>query len=302
MEPYDGDHLILLGRLYLESVQMNDAEREFKRALDLDPSEDRYVAWLGRAYLAQGRFEDRIAQYELAAAMAPREASHVVAIGFAYINTGRDPAVAEKYFQGALDVCVEVGATNLEIAQASYGLALTHLARGDCESALPYFQEAARLDPTLMLARAYLRQCQQVAGFEDTTLPPELTQRSFLVGRGALTMLIDSLSAMGIDTDANFQSTGEGAELLAVVHLAPAEAGTSEFIAERNLVMYASSLVASRLVRPQVDGIAVLSVNGQGTTVGLLTARIREAKYWEMGILSDTDYTSLWREVEAIEP
>lgn len=298
LEPQEGDHHVLLGRMYLETGDLNRAEREFEKAISLNPDNDQYVAWLARLYTARGDLESAVAEYERASAMDPDDASHDLAIGFAYLNSGGDAAQAEPRFQRALDTYIEQGATAREMAQASYGLALSHLSRDDCSNAIPHLQEAVRLDAALSAARDYLLQCRRVAGFDGATFPPELAQRSQHAGRESLEVLRQGLAAMGIEAQAEFQPGEGGENVLVLAYAGIGQPGSAEFLAQQSLVSFAGSLVAARTVVPGVDGLVVVSLNSGGNAVGLLEIRGQDAKFWELGVLNDAQFTSFWRAIE----
>ena len=298
LEPQEGDHHILLGRLHLESGDLDRAEREFEKAISLDPDNDQYVAWLGRLYAAQGDLERAVVEYERASAMDPDDVSHNLEIGFAYLNSGGDPAQAELRFEQALNTYIEQGATARELAQASYGLALSHLARDDCLNAIPHLQEAARLDGALSAARDYLLQCRRVAGFVGATFPPELAQRSQYSGKEALEVLRQGLAAMGIEAQAEFRPGEAGENLLVLAYTGIGQPGSADFLAQQSLVSFAGSLVAARAVVPEVGRLVVVSLNSDGEALGLLEIRAQDADLWELGVLNDAQFTAFWRALE----
>lgn len=296
LEPYNGGHHVRLGRLYLEVGRPRDAEREFKKAIEIEPEQDAYVAWLGRAYLEQGKLDEAVAQYERAAEMDPEDAANQMALGFVYLNSGRDIAGSAAYFERALEIYDRRGGTSGEIAQANYGLALTYLARGDCGGALPYLQEAARLDAGLSQARDYLLQCTQAIGLADVGLPSDLTQGGPLGPDGGRELLLNSLAAMGVQAEAQYQTARDGTQVLVLAYGARAAPGTDAFLQERGAVVFAGSWALARLV-PPVAGLVVVSVDSSGEATGVLRAETPKAKLWAQGLLTDAGYASTWQEI-----
>lgn len=297
LEPYNGGHHVRLGRLYLETGRPRDAEREFKKAVELEPEQDAYVAWLGRAYLEQGKLDEALAQYQRAAEIDPEDAANQVALGFVYLNTGRDVAGSAAYFERALEIYEQYGGTPAEIAQANYGLAVSYLARGDCASAIPYLQEAARLDASLSQARDYLRQCTQAVGLAAVSLPPDLTQGGPLGPDGGRELLLNSLSAMGVQAEAQYQTGQDGSRVLVLAYASSTAPGASDFLQERAPVVFAGSWVLARLT-PPVDGLVVVSVDSRGDATSVLRAETRRAKLWAQGLLTDAGYAATWLEIQ----
>jgi serine/threonine-protein kinase len=75
--------VLLLGR------RPSEAEAEYRKALELDPSFWRAVLGLGRCYEAQGRSKDAIACLERATLVSDRVPSAIGALGHAYALAGR---------------------------------------------------------------------------------------------------------------------------------------------------------------------------------------------------------------------
>ncbi|MFQ5943530.1 MAG: tetratricopeptide repeat protein [Anaerolineales bacterium] len=298
LEPYQGDHHILLGRMYLDRGELAGAEREFEAAIDLDPDDDQYVAWLARLYAAEGDLDRSIEQYERAAVMDPHDGSHDLAIGFAYLNAGTNYDQAAARFESALETYIEHGGTARERAQASFGLALIYLRAAECSEAIPHLQDAIRIDPAMSAARDYLAQCRLVSGFEGATMPPEILQRSPHAGLTALETLVEGLAVMGIDAEAEFRTAENGELLLFVGHFGIGQPGTSELLSQQSLVAFASSLVAARTIVPEISRVVVVSLNADREAVELFEVLVQDARLWELGILTDAGFTSLWRSVQ----
>jgi Flp pilus assembly protein TadD len=71
-EPNAPSVLLLAGRAYFHSAQLNQAEQAFRRLLDVDPS-DHYARFvLGRTLQRLGRLAEALTQLRMATAMDPR--------------------------------------------------------------------------------------------------------------------------------------------------------------------------------------------------------------------------------------
>lgn len=71
-QPNDASVLLLAGRAYLNSAQLERAEEAFARVLELDPA-DHYARFaLGKALQRQGRMFEAHAQLKMAVVMDPR--------------------------------------------------------------------------------------------------------------------------------------------------------------------------------------------------------------------------------------
>ena len=298
LEPFQGNHHILLGRMYLEQGDFELAEREFNVAIDLNPENDEYVAWLGRLYSAQGQSEQAVSEFLRAAEMDPDDGSHYLAIAFTMLRGENDAIEAGEFFERAQDIYRQHGARPSELAQASYGLALTHLEDGDCGTAIPHLQEAVRLNSSLVAAGEYLIQCRLAAGYQETTIPAELIQRSQYAGQSGLESLRLALAVMGLPARVEFSGTENGKMLMFVGYESFYQPDTPEFLSQQSLVVFASSLVAARTAVPEVSRLAVVSINPEGDTVGAVEISVRDARLWDLGIVTDVGFASLWRSLQ----
>lgn len=70
--PNDASVLLLAGRAYLNSAQLERAQDAFEKVLELDPA-DHYARFaLGKTLQRRGRLAEAVTQLKMAAAMDPR--------------------------------------------------------------------------------------------------------------------------------------------------------------------------------------------------------------------------------------
>ncbi|WP_132424121.1 tetratricopeptide repeat protein [Pseudonocardia endophytica] len=71
-QPNDASVLLLAGRAYLNSAQLQRAQDAFEKVLELDPA-DHYARFaLGKTLQRRGRLAEAVTQLKMAAAMDPR--------------------------------------------------------------------------------------------------------------------------------------------------------------------------------------------------------------------------------------
>ena len=298
LEPFEGNHHILLGRMYLTQGDFETAEREIRAAIDLNPENDDYVAWLGRLYAATGQIDRALAEFTRASDMDPDDGSHELAIGFTLLRGENDPGEASVYFLRAQTTYYENGARPSEVAQASYGLALTHLEGSDCGAAIPHLQEAVRLDSNLVAAGEYLIQCRLASATQESFIPTAFLQRSQYAGDSGLDALRQTLALMGHSAQVEFTGSEDGKMLMFVGYEAFAAPDTPEFLSEQSMVAFASSLVAARTAVPEVSRLAIVSIDEEGEAVGALEILVRDARLWDLGIVTDAGFASQWRSLQ----
>jgi tetratricopeptide (TPR) repeat protein len=77
------------GAVLLMSRRSTEAEREYRRALELDPNFWRALVGLGRCYEARGDYENAIACFERATSVSDNVPTAIGALGRAYAITGK---------------------------------------------------------------------------------------------------------------------------------------------------------------------------------------------------------------------
>jgi tetratricopeptide (TPR) repeat protein len=97
---------VVIGRAYRETGYIDDAIREFKKAIDLDPHYPRVHYYLALAYLAQGekeRFPTAQALFQQELAINPKEFFSTFFLGVVYLED-REFATAEEYLKKAVEL------------------------------------------------------------------------------------------------------------------------------------------------------------------------------------------------------
>jgi tetratricopeptide (TPR) repeat protein len=97
---------VVLGRAYRETGYIDDAIREFKKAIDLDPRYPRVHYYLALAYLAQGekeRFSTAQTLFQQELAINPKEFFSTFFLGVIYLED-REFFTAEEYLKKAVQL------------------------------------------------------------------------------------------------------------------------------------------------------------------------------------------------------
>jgi tetratricopeptide (TPR) repeat protein len=113
---------VLLGRAYRETGYLDDAIREFKKAIELDPRYPRVHYYLALAYLAQGekeRFPTARPLFEQELAINPKEFFSTFFLGVIHLED-RDFPGAEEYLKKAVQLQPENPDPLLYLGQAYF--------------------------------------------------------------------------------------------------------------------------------------------------------------------------------------
>lgn len=110
-------------------------EKEYLRAIELDPSESVAHFWYGYMLQSLGRNEDALAQRKIAADLDPMAASAVEGVGMSYLFSGRPGPAIEQLSQS-----VELDSTYWP---AHLYLGMAYEAMGDFTKALRAFERAS---------------------------------------------------------------------------------------------------------------------------------------------------------------
>jgi len=134
------------------SNQPQQAEEEFKRVLQLQPSQPRAWNALGRLYVRQDRWQEAAAAFSKATDLAPRDPSSWYDLGLSLQRLNRpEDAIA------SLKRATELRPT---VPEYWFTLGLTAMSAKNYDEAIGAFQQAAKLipnepEPVLWLANAY---------------------------------------------------------------------------------------------------------------------------------------------------
>jgi len=137
-----------LGFFYFGQGRMDEAAREFQKALEIQPmyTEARYH--LGLALASQGRVEEAIGEFQKVLAIQPTYAEVHNGLGNAFVNRGRIGEAIQQY-QEAIQNKPEIVA-----ARNNLGAALVSLGRID--EAMMQYKEALEIQPYFVDARINL--------------------------------------------------------------------------------------------------------------------------------------------------
>lgn len=103
-----------LGEVYGRQGKWLEAEREFKKAVTVDPQIDRGWYGLGVVYVKMKRYDDALKAFENTLKLNPYFAEAYTAIGSVYMGK-RDYETAERFYRKALEIkpCLAVAHHNL---------------------------------------------------------------------------------------------------------------------------------------------------------------------------------------------
>ncbi len=150
LEPGNGDAHRRLGQVYERNNQPDDALAEYRRALDADPGYYRTYQALGSLYLDRAAYSEALKYFRKAVELAPDEPSVRLAFGSTFTDLGRF-AEAESEFRFAIHL--------RETPRALHALGLTLMYEGRDEEAIPYFLSALKQNPERFLSWMELGNC-----------------------------------------------------------------------------------------------------------------------------------------------
>ncbi|HEY2678024.1 MAG TPA: sulfotransferase [Steroidobacteraceae bacterium] len=181
----DPDILAVQALRSLSAGDLAAAEIDCRTALGIDAKNVSAGAALGAVLLAQGRFGESQAVFSDLLQREPDIASH-------WINLGNARRGMREYDQ-ALQAFARAAALGADHADFYYNLGLTHLDRGDYESARHLLEQARQLDPddaeiTLRYADACYRSL-----YNDAAIAALLGWRSLAPAAPGVTALIAQL-------------------------------------------------------------------------------------------------------------
>jgi tetratricopeptide (TPR) repeat protein len=136
-----------LGMTYHGLGRDDDAEKEYQRAIRLDPNDACPYAQSGNMYYEQGRYQEAIAAFKRAATLWPSYGSYMY-LGHSYIYARDFEAAVDAYKKA-----IQIDPKN-ERAHYQLGIAYDYLYR--YEESVKEYNEALKLDPDYEEARYYL--------------------------------------------------------------------------------------------------------------------------------------------------
>ena len=182
LNPRDRDTRYALGHIYYLQKKYDQAEKEFKKTLKIDPRYSQAQNYLGKVYERTGQFDKAILAYRAAL----RNPLYLTP-DLAYYNLG---AVfrAEGRFDEAVEEFQEAIRINPDHVLAYYHLAYTHIESGDYVAAVAVYQEILQHFPDspvahYRLAWAYLRNDAQEQAVSEFSTVLEAFPESPQAGR-----------------------------------------------------------------------------------------------------------------------
>jgi uncharacterized protein (AIM24 family) len=116
------DQAIVRGSELLKQGKLEQAQRAFQHALELDPENTKVLALLGLSYFRANKFDDARPIYEDLVQRAPTDASHRLNLGLVYLKLGQgDLAIAALEASRALDPSQGRAISYLGLAYARAG-------------------------------------------------------------------------------------------------------------------------------------------------------------------------------------
>ena len=134
LEPSNGDAYRRLGQVYERNNRLDLAKAEFERAAELEPNYFKVYQDLGTFYRQQGDTTEAARQFEKCVALAPGESDTHYVLGTAYQELERF-AEAERELRIANDLHATVPALN--------NLGLTLMSQGKDREAIPFLIQAS---------------------------------------------------------------------------------------------------------------------------------------------------------------
>jgi len=134
-----------LGTAFYEKSQLDDAVREYREALRLDPRLPDGHRNLGVTYAARGRFDEAIGECREAVRLDPRNTKAHTSLADAYAGKGQIEDAIREYREA-----IRLDPGN---ARAHNNLAGSYAAKGQVDDAYREYREAFRLDPGLRRGR-----------------------------------------------------------------------------------------------------------------------------------------------------
>jgi tetratricopeptide (TPR) repeat protein len=145
---FDAVSLNISGDQLYQEGNIQEAIKEFKRALLLDPSNVNIHNSLGVCYGVLGEFENALASFETARWLDPDEMMAVYNIGLTHSLTA-DIDKSLEYLRDAYRI-------NPEVFEITFQIGRLHIDQGQPAKALPFLEKAVRLRPTSGPAQFYL--------------------------------------------------------------------------------------------------------------------------------------------------
>jgi DNA-binding winged helix-turn-helix (wHTH) protein/tetratricopeptide (TPR) repeat protein len=121
LEPDDADARVLRGWLRMAEGRLADAQADMRRAVDADPSSELALWSLGLSFYFERQYETAIEQYRRAIAVEPRSYWAHLSLGWAYARQGRVEDAVVEFEQARRLIDTPQAVAALVYAQAAAG-------------------------------------------------------------------------------------------------------------------------------------------------------------------------------------
>ncbi|MBS1859517.1 MAG: tetratricopeptide repeat protein [Acidobacteria bacterium] len=138
LEPSNSDAYRRLGAVYERNNRLGEALAAFRRAVEQDPTYFKVYQDLGSYYAHRGESREAIAQFEKCVQLAPDEPDAHYALGTAYVDVGRYPEAEHE-----LRAAIALG----ETPRALNNLAAALMSQGKDQEAVPILVRALERFP-----------------------------------------------------------------------------------------------------------------------------------------------------------
>jgi tetratricopeptide (TPR) repeat protein len=146
----DAIHALDKGNEEASQKQLDKAEAEFKRSIEIAPTYAPAYLALGKLYLTQGKLEDAVSNLHLAIHYDPSDFESRLTLGIAFLNT-KDVVGAERELNRAAEL-------NQTAVMPRYYLGLVFMQKHDTDAAKKAFETAKEMigDNSFPLLHRYL--------------------------------------------------------------------------------------------------------------------------------------------------
>jgi len=154
-------HLALACVKMMYERAWSDAEREFLKAIDLDPNYAQARNWYSHFLMAMGRIEESFTQSELALKLDPLDDSINQYLGWHYIHA--------RQFNRAISQLEKTLANNADFLLARVTLGMAYTQRGEFDKGIAELTKAAETD-RLPLVLGFLGHAYGMSGHTDIAM------------------------------------------------------------------------------------------------------------------------------------
>jgi tetratricopeptide (TPR) repeat protein len=148
---FDGVSLNISGDKLYENGDLQGAIDEFKRALEMDPSNVNVHNSLGVCYGLQSEYESALEEFKKVASIDPGEYMAMFNLGLVHSLRGQ-PEKALKFF-------LKAGKINGDVYEVAFQCGKLYFESGDLAKAKPFLERASKLDPESSAVYRYLGDC-----------------------------------------------------------------------------------------------------------------------------------------------